>query len=89
MKKITLLDGNVAVDDRGCLRFINEFNFEGVKRFYQVENFNTHTIRAFHGHMKEGKYVYVVSGSAIVCAVKMSDTQKQYGESGNKRKSLV
>ena len=76
MKKITLLDGNVAVDDRGCLRFINEFNFEGVKRFYQVENFNTHTIRAFHGHMKEGKYVYVVSGSAIVCAVKMSDTQK-------------
>ena len=49
------------------------FNFYGVKRFYQVQNFSTSTIRAFHGHMNEAKYVYVAKGSAIVAAVKLDD----------------
>lgn len=76
MNILKILDGNTAVDDRGFLKFVNDFDFEKVKRFYQVENFSLNTIRAFHGHMKESKYVYVVSGSAIVCVVKMTDTKK-------------
>ena len=38
MEKCKVLNGGIFVDDRGPLRFVNEFNFEGVKRFYQVEN---------------------------------------------------
>ncbi|MDE2144423.1 MAG: dTDP-4-dehydrorhamnose 3,5-epimerase family protein [Patescibacteria group bacterium] len=68
-----IIEGGIAVDDRGQLTFANDFNFNGVKRFYMVENFSTDTIRAFHGHAKEAKYVLVVSGSAIVAAVKVSD----------------
>ncbi len=71
----TIIDGGLAVDDRGQLSFANTFGFEGVKRFYMVENFSTDVIRAWHGHLKEGKYVMVVSGSAIVAAVPMSDPQ--------------
>lgn len=67
------IEGGVAVDDRGMLSFVNQFDFNGVKRFYMVENFSTHTIRAFHGHMKEAKFALVVSGSAIVAAVAMDD----------------
>lgn len=77
MKDIpVLIEGGLAVDDRGCVLFSNGFAFEGVKRFYAVENFSKDTIRAWHGHEKEGKYVFVSSGSAIVAAVKMTDTKK-------------
>lgn len=67
--EVKLLKGGVSVDDRGCLSFINDFNFEGVKRFYVVENHRAGFIRAWHGHQREGKYVCVVSGSAIIGAV--------------------
>ena len=66
-----ILSGGVAVDDRGSVRFVNDFNFEGVKRFYQVENHERGFIRAWHGHRKEGKYVYVAKGSALVGAVNL------------------
>lgn len=66
-----VLNGGIVVDDRGSVRFVNDFNFDGVKRFYQVENHRQGFIRAWHGHKKEGKYVYVTSGSALVGVVNM------------------
>ncbi|MFX1498784.1 MAG: NAD-dependent epimerase/dehydratase family protein [Promethearchaeota archaeon] len=74
-RELRLIEGGIAVDDRGSLNFANDFNFYGVKRFYQVQNFNSSTIRAFHGHMNEAKYVYVPKGSAIVAAVKLDDNK--------------
>lgn len=76
MKNMKAFNGGIAVDDRGSVRFVNDFNFKDVKRFYQVENFSLSTIRAFHGHKKEGKYVYVVKGAAIICTVKINDFDK-------------
>jgi len=75
-KKPYLIEGGLAVDDRGQLTFANDFNFSNVKRFYMVENFSQDVIRAFHGHLKEEKYVFVVSGSAIIAVVEMDDTTK-------------
>ena len=71
-----LLDGGLAIDDRGQLTFVNPFDFKGIKRFYLVENFSTQIIRAWHGHIKEAKYVLVVAGSAIAAAVEMNDTER-------------
>lgn len=68
---ITTYIGGVAVDDRGQVRFVNDFDFKGVKRFYQVENHRQGFIRAWHGHKKEGKYVYVASGTALIGVVNM------------------
>ena len=67
--ELKLINGGLATDDRGSVRFVNEFNFEGVKRFYQVQNHRAGFIRAWHGHHKEGKYVYVAKGSALIGAV--------------------
>ena len=67
------MTGGVFADDRGKIRFVNEFNFANVKRFYQVENHRQGFIRAWHGHVKEGKYVYVASGTALVGVVPMHD----------------
>lgn len=71
--KPMLMEGGLFVDDRGSLSFVNNFDFSGVKRFYCVDNFSTATVRAFHGHQKEGKFVFVTSGDFIVAAVKMDD----------------
>lgn len=82
--------GGIAVDDRGSLRFVNDFDFANVKRFYQVENHRVGFIRAWHGHQKEGKYVYVPSGSALIGVVPidaepgdMSNVQKYVLSSKN------
>jgi dTDP-4-dehydrorhamnose 3,5-epimerase-like enzyme len=63
-----IINGGIATDDRGSVRFVNDFNFEGVKRFYQVQNHRSGFIRAWHGHRKEAKYVYVAKGSALIGA---------------------
>ncbi len=75
MQKPEIINGGLAVDDRGQLTFANDFSFAGIKRFYMVENFSIDTIRAWHGHLKEEKYVFVSSGSAIISAVEMDDTK--------------
>jgi dTDP-4-dehydrorhamnose 3,5-epimerase len=68
-----LIKGGLAVDDRGQVSFVNDFDFDGVKRFYAVENHARGFIRAWHAHKLEAKYVMVVSGSALVGAVKIDD----------------
>ena len=68
---IVILDGAVATDDRGCVRFVNDFDFSRVKRFYQVENHKRGFIRAWHGHKKAAKYVYVPKGTAVIGVVKL------------------
>jgi dTDP-4-dehydrorhamnose 3,5-epimerase-like enzyme len=73
MNEFKVFEGGVFVDDRGPLRFVNDFDFKGVKRFYQVQNHERGFVRAWHGHKKEGKYVYVAKGSAWVAAVDMED----------------
>lgn len=76
MAKPTLIEGGLAVDDRGQLSFVNGFGFEDVKRFYMVSNHASGFVRAWHGHKKEAKYVMVVKGAAIVAAVEVDDWDK-------------
>jgi dTDP-4-dehydrorhamnose 3,5-epimerase len=60
---IKLFEGKNFCDDRGYVKFVNDFNFENVKRFYNIQNHQKNFIRAWHGHRKEQKYVYVTNGS--------------------------
>jgi len=68
-----IYNGGISVDDRGSVRFVNDFNFKEVKRFYHVENHRQDFIRAWHGHKKEGKYIYVTSGTILVGIVNMEN----------------
>tara|TARA_Y100000310_G_scaffold338470_1_gene428202 strand:+ start:1764 stop:2180 length:417 start_codon:yes stop_codon:yes gene_type:complete len=63
------IQGDSFIDDRGAIRFVNDFDFSDIKRFYQVENHKKGFIRAWHAHDREGKYVYVAKGTALVGAV--------------------
>lgn len=73
MDKPTMIKGGIAVDDRGSVSFVNDFNFANVKRFYMVENHDNGFVRAWHAHKNEGKYVMVVKGSAKIGAVCIDD----------------
>ena len=68
-----LLEGGLAVDDRGSVAFVNAFDFEGVKRFYVVANHRQGFVRAWHAHRREAKYVTVITGAAVVAAVRIDD----------------
>ncbi|MCL5407138.1 MAG: NAD-dependent epimerase/dehydratase family protein [Patescibacteria group bacterium] len=64
-----LIEGGAAKDLRGKVSFINGFDFEGVKRFYMVENSCAGLVRAWHGHKHEAKYLMVLRGEALIGAV--------------------
>ncbi len=68
-----LITGGLAADDRGELAFVNDFRFEGVKRFYVVSNHRAGFVRAWHAHRREAKYVTAVAGAAVVGAVKIDN----------------
>ena len=70
-----LINGDIAIDDRGSVTFVNDFNFDGVKRFYMVQNHAKGFVRAWHGHKKEGKYVLVVRGTIKLATVTMDDDE--------------
>ena len=72
-----IISGDSFIDERGTLRFVNDFDLKDVKRFYQVENHRVGFIRAWHGHRREGKYLYVASGSAYVGVVDLKTKELQ------------
>lgn len=67
------IEGGIAVDERGQIQFCNNFKMGDIKRFYIVSNHQTQFIRAWHGHKKEAKYIFVISGVAMIAAVKIDN----------------
>jgi dTDP-4-dehydrorhamnose 3,5-epimerase-like enzyme len=68
-----LISGGVATDDRGRVYFANELDLSRCRRFYFVENFSPGTVRAWHAHRRERKWVLAVAGAALACCVEIDD----------------
>ncbi len=64
-----ILEGGLSSDERGQVGYVNGFTFPRVKRFYTVKNHEKYMIRAWHGHKKEAKFVYALSGKALLAAI--------------------
>ncbi len=71
--RVKLIDGGAFSDVKGTLKFVNNYTFKGVKRFYQIDINKKNTIRALHGHMRESKAVFVISGSVLLCLAKITN----------------
>ena len=67
------MPGGISTDHRGQVAFVNEFPFIEYKRFYIIENHEVGFVRAWHGHKFEAKAYFVLSGEALVGAVKIDD----------------
>ena len=73
IEKPEIIKGGLFNDQRGTMRFVNDFRLEDVKRFYLIKHPDTSVVRAWQGHQFEKKYFYPVSGSFVVAWVKMDD----------------
>jgi dTDP-4-dehydrorhamnose 3,5-epimerase-like enzyme len=62
---------NSSTDERGKVTFVNDFDMTDVKRSYVVTNKLVKTVRAWHGHRNEKKWVTVQKGEFLVCVVKV------------------
>lgn len=71
LKTPILYKGEISVDDRGELGYINHLDLTKIKRFYTVKNHTTEVVRAWHGHLKEEKYIMPLSGAALIAYVGM------------------
>ena len=71
--KPLIINGDLSVDDRGELMFVNQFNMDMVKRFYVISNHKLGFIRAWHAHKNESKYVFIVNGTALISTVQIDN----------------
>jgi dTDP-4-dehydrorhamnose 3,5-epimerase len=68
-----VIEGGLAVDDRGTVAFANDFHLPNVKRLYFVSSHRAGFVRAWHGHVREAQYVMPVQGTSVVGTVKIDD----------------
>lgn len=65
-----LIKGNLHKDNRGIVRFVNDFDMKNVVRMYCIEP-QLGIIRAWQGHKKETKWFFAAKGSFVVKVVDM------------------
>lgn len=70
---IKLIQGGVAKDYRGQIRFVNDFDMSQVKRFYIIKNGDTELVRGWRAHRIEQRWFYVLSGSFTLDLVTIDD----------------
>ena len=73
---MNLIAGNIHQDNRGIIRFVNDFQFENVKRFYTIYHPDVSVIRAWQGHKLERKYFYVAKGSFLINWIEINNWEK-------------
>lgn len=67
---------NYSEDYRGKVFYNNEADLTKIVRTYSVENINLKTVRAWHGHKFEEKWVNVEVGKFLICIVKVDNFSK-------------
>ncbi len=67
------IKGGIAQDNRGQIRFVNDFDMSLVKRFYIIKNSDTELIRGWRAHRIEQRWFYVLSGSFAIDIVKIDN----------------
>ena len=71
--KPKIIQGGSFIDHRGVMRFVNDFKFDDVVRFYFIKHLDIDFVRAWQGHQFEKKYFYPISGSFVVAWVRIDD----------------
>jgi dTDP-4-dehydrorhamnose 3,5-epimerase-like enzyme len=75
-----IIEGSSFLDNRGIISLLNDFDLKNIRRMYVIKP-ETGVIRAWQGHKKERKRLYVLTGCFQVQIVNMLDR--------NKRRNLI
>lgn len=71
-----LISGNIHSDERGQIKFNNEFNAAEIKRIYLIENRDIHFKRGWQGHKVEQRWFSVISGSFEIHLIQIDNWEK-------------
>ena len=74
--RLKLIQGELYNDDRGNLKYNNEFNPSRIKRIYIIENINTSFIRAWQGHKIECRWFSAIQGSFEIKLIKIDNWEE-------------
>lgn len=70
------IKGGVAQDQRGHIRFVNDFDMSLVKRFYMIKNADVELVRGWRAHRIEQRWFYVVTGAFEVELIQIDNWDK-------------
>lgn len=70
---VNYIKGGIASDQRGSIKFVNDFDMSLVKRFYIIKNADTELVRGWRAHKIEQRWFYVISGSFSLDLVKIDN----------------
>src|SRR5690606_4284846 len=89
MREINTIQGGIAEDHRGHIRFVNEFDMTQVKRFYIIKNKDTDLVRGWRAHRIEQRWFYVLSGSFSVDLIKIDNWENASPDLAVERRVLA
>ena len=75
-----IIRGGSHADERGWLRFCNDFDLSAVKRFYTIANSAEQPVRGWIGHKKENKWFFPLKGETVVVVEPMDDSRVERAE---------
>ena len=61
-----VITGGKYADDRGLLRFCNDFDMSAVRRFYTIANSAEQPLRGWIGHRRETKWFFPLKGKTTI-----------------------
>ncbi|MEQ6123437.1 dTDP-4-dehydrorhamnose 3,5-epimerase family protein [Pseudotenacibaculum sp. MALMAid0570] len=65
-KEIKIIKGKSYQDERGLLKFFNDFDMSQIKRLYYTEHFYENQVRAWQAHKIEKRWFFCTEGSFVV-----------------------
>ncbi len=74
-----LIEGNLYNDDRGIVRFVNDFEMSAIVRMYCIEP-RMGVVRAWQGHKVERKWFYAAKGRFLIKTIEMDTLNKEVFE---------
>src|SRR5690606_24557322 len=68
-----IIQGGIAKDKRGQIRFVNDCDMAQVKRFYIIKNTDTELVRGWRAHRMEQRWFYALSGGFSIDLVRIDN----------------
>lgn len=76
MNTLNIITGDIFEDQRGQVKYINNFDLKEVKRIYSITPADVKKIRAWQGHELEKKWFLVTKGSFEFKFIKVENWKK-------------
>ena len=73
LKDPYIIEGGCYKDNRGVLKYNNDFDATRVKRIYAIQNSESNPIRGWQGHKIEQRWFIAISGSFDIYVIAIDD----------------